>query len=723
VSDSRAAALFAAGVSAVLAIAYWVARWGLACDSPLVIAQVLGIAWFILLLPSAASDAASGRVAGGRDDHRWYLAQPTLTVAALLVLVLAGFAADRTGLPLGAAFAVCGVLLLAWTLTRIAGCLRTRLRYAIVAVVATSVFAILIAGQVWAWGYLSPVFLEKVALGVAHQDTLFNASISSMIRTYGIPSTGLDGLPFIRYHFGSHWILAWLSALARISPLDFYQLGYPVVLVPLFLQSLMGFATSASTRLFGGAIRLRSRRGLAAWMVLALSFATVLPGELGLRAGIYGIVTSESYLVSMMFMFLTASIMLECLGKGQGPVSSADRVLLLLALPVLLFFIGMSKISVLALTAALLAYYVLRLGLYKQRHFMAAVGIGALISVLALFVTTPTGMGGGLALLPYIRDYVAYGVSMPVKVVCAMWFFAAHYLWSWLYVVLRLRSLGATSLARLREVWSDRAALDVEAVVVFSLLGVIPGLCVSIPGGSAAYFSGVQQWLAVGLLMGLLPGLVERAVALGVLGKPWHRVRWRMLFCLLLVGVISSATLWGGVFVSDQVATRAAILSAADGSEPVELPSLASMASSGDSTLLRSTVSSALASPRAALDGNANYQLLLQLRSAAGTRRGQSGRTAVFVPREYSTYWSMQNNPSSSSWRAAFLVPALTEMAAVDGLPESPPTGLTYGFSTYVWDPRVSSVAEASKRAASMGFDRLIVFDGAKAGGTVVETH
>ena len=69
-------------------------------------------------------------------------------------------------------------------------------------------------------------------------------------------STGLDGLPFAPYHFGSHWLFAGISNLLHVRVIDFYNRGYAVVFVPFGVFSL---ATLATRPLDAAAVRPRKR--------------------------------------------------------------------------------------------------------------------------------------------------------------------------------------------------------------------------------------------------------------------------------------------------------------------------------------------------------------------------------------------------------------------------------------------------------------------------------
>ncbi len=71
--------------------------------------------------------------------------------------------------------------------------------------------------------YSDFLIMEKLWYGDVHQDTLFHAAISAMIKTYGVASTGLQGLVPVHYHILSHQGFAALSILSGVHVLEVYR--------------------------------------------------------------------------------------------------------------------------------------------------------------------------------------------------------------------------------------------------------------------------------------------------------------------------------------------------------------------------------------------------------------------------------------------------------------------------------------------------------------------
>jgi len=106
-----------------------------------------------------------------------------------------------------------------------------------------SIILILIVGgslvtTIYGQGYLHPLFLEKMALGLVHRDTLFHAAVCHLFENFYIPSTGLHGVQYLHYHYGSHVIFAGLAKLIDLNPIVFYNLAYPLIFIPFFFKAV-----------------------------------------------------------------------------------------------------------------------------------------------------------------------------------------------------------------------------------------------------------------------------------------------------------------------------------------------------------------------------------------------------------------------------------------------------------------------------------------------------
>ncbi|MGE3341994.1 MAG: hypothetical protein AB7L71_01060 [Vicinamibacterales bacterium] len=116
--------------------------------------------------------------------------------------------------------------------------------------------------------YADFLLLDKLPFGDVHQDTLFHASVASMIKTYDIVSTGVHGLGPLAYHALTHRLVVGLSILTGVSVFEVFGVVATVVFGPFSI-----FAVSwASARLSSG---VEGARVSVMWMVFCGIFVVL----------------------------------------------------------------------------------------------------------------------------------------------------------------------------------------------------------------------------------------------------------------------------------------------------------------------------------------------------------------------------------------------------------------------------------------------------------------
>lgn len=97
-------------------------------------------------------------------------------------------------------------------------------------------------------GYTSFDMVIRLHAGQVQQDTLFHASIASMIKNYGVASTGLNGLVEIQYHTLSHAVVAGISKLSGRGVFETYGIIQAVLFIPLMLASVVSATLGLMTK-------------------------------------------------------------------------------------------------------------------------------------------------------------------------------------------------------------------------------------------------------------------------------------------------------------------------------------------------------------------------------------------------------------------------------------------------------------------------------------------
>lgn len=92
--------------------------------------------------------------------------------------------------------------------------------------------------------------LSIIMKGVFDTDTFFHLSVIRMIEFTGYPSSGLNGTPFLKYHFIGHYFNAFLGRLTGVPALELYFLIPGFIHIPLILLACILLVSS-----FGGSAR------------------------------------------------------------------------------------------------------------------------------------------------------------------------------------------------------------------------------------------------------------------------------------------------------------------------------------------------------------------------------------------------------------------------------------------------------------------------------------
>jgi len=350
---------------------------------------------------------------------------------------------------------------------------------------------------VWGSCCLFPRYENRLLAGEVHIDTLFHSDIVALFQTYGVSTTGVDGIPHLPYHIGSHWIFAQLAQLLDISPFQFYNLAYPILILPLLFRSFLAFTLDVRSH-WASEYASNLRQDWLFWGLLLIGFTGFMPTRV---LDLSTLILSESHLVSISFAFLALSLGLMLQQQMTRASKSFDGkgLVLSIGLGVLLALVTLTKVSVGLLLACAVGYLVLRLRWYTYRWLLPGMGVAIALQFFALRTMgyfgdysqppTPWQLGGYLARMDPVR--------LPLYL---LGFFA----WSLVYSILRLRLAGITSFKEMRRAIGGQEMVDVEAIALLSGLGLMPAALMAIPGVAAYYFMDLQMWISLALILGNL---------------------------------------------------------------------------------------------------------------------------------------------------------------------------------------------------------------------------
>lgn len=708
-----AAAVFACLVALVLAAAYQACRVGYAEASLRPVVITLGVGWFLINFGAGARRLAPPLRAG----TSWMASEGALTAAGLVAVVAAGtLLGSAAALPLAAA----GVLLataraVVWLRNEAAGRACVLLFFACLVGVSA-------AGRLWGESLLNPLFPQLIAQGGGHHDELFHVSVSNMLRVYHVASTGLDGLPYMPYHTGSHFVLAQLGVLMHQTGLEVYNLAFPVIFVPLlfyavFLAGLgLGRGTSAPTT---AALTLVG-------LVLASMVTRVVPLTAGFPSGLWeDTMTTESMCLAMVVLLLGLAAAAPVLcrpAEAVRPGWSAAGAAAVLAFPAFIAALGFLKISVMAVAlAAAVVLFLTSAALRRSAPAWLAVALACAAAVGVYRLTNAPGYD----------EAIAAPVPFAFLRQCVAWDWRGYYFLNQALLLLaaaglRLRQEGVRTVGELGRAVRAGGLRDLLFAAVVAAVGTLPGLIWPIPGGSAVYFFEIQRWVALAILVGALLSPSPAPAALWS-GRLRDLPVWRLGAGFVLLSVFATMLINGygeaHALLASNLDSRGFVAA------PWAGPGAPERRARLTGALRRGNLASAyrlLREQAAVAEARADpaAQTVRALQALYWMPAEQKRRSVIYIPKTNRSYWDLF--PARAPWDVPFVAAAVSGLASVNGLPE--PKDLTtrfYGYYLYPVPPdeprlRPEQAREAVvRKAAALGMVRVLVLD-ADAGGAPV---
>lgn len=654
-SNNLKISIFISVTPFVLGAAYYLARLGFENNSLLLVAKTVGLAYFLIFLPEFAGLLKRKF----RTPDFWYNSNSFVFLLGFFLVVFLGLISSLINLIIPVVLA--GYYF--WVLSLNVFTRNNNRLSVFFTILFGLIFSFVAVGSAWDGGYHNPLFFEKVILGVANIDTTFHASVVNMIKQYGIPSTGLHGLPYLQYHWGSHYFFAQISKLLSIDALTFYNLASPVVVISFLFRSFFFFVGE-----FQKYFKIHKEIGWPYWVLVVVVFAGAIPLKLfsGMQITFLNLMTSESMLMALALTFLLFSIAIVYF---KDPKYSAWFLFLLV--PIMLVVIGMTKISLLYLLLAIISYLFLRLKIYVNKKNILFFLLCLIIAV-AVLIAGNDGEGAQV----YLFHYILKSTDPDTKVFFPFYYF----LWVWIYIYLRFYTLKVRTIREAVQTLKKKKVLELEVLIIMSIVGMIPGLFLAIPGGSAGNFSVCQKWFALALILAILPSVVTLHRI--IIKKSLLNMRWVAIPIVLLALAFSYYFLKNTtsvVFdvVRENITIRYRLLaensSIRKNGIVKEIPRLVREDGLGSVEALLAVASES----QQGLEKKDGYQMFDFLRKQSTTPT--DGKVIIFIPQESVNYWSSMPYDT-----VPFLTPALSGKAMIYGIHPYVPTELSEEGTTEI---------------------------------------
>ncbi len=473
------ASLFCSMLLPVLSFFWVLLRFGLPGDSSADLFLLNGISLLILFAPHVVN----------QPDGESTLPSSVISLGVLLVICLLGYTAFATNVNLGFIVAFLGYatfILSGWRRRK-----EMRPGYILLFLFGALLLALYVTGSVWGIFALSPTFTESLLVLPKTElvyvvDTLFHATHAQMLRTYGVFSTGLDGFPLAYYHLGNHWVFGQLSNLTHVPVLTVFNLGFPIISIPLFLFAFIDFALQVAKQ--------RSVRIFPSfffWFIVLCVFMQIPKGLYS--GGLLGmsIFNNESFTLSMAFFL---GIGASLVANGVNTDLRITRITFFTVLPILFFMASWSKISTGFVLSGLLGYLYLRMKGWENRTYTISIFTCALIFLVTYWYSVET-IPFGLRTLSAEGTFQWFHFYRSTHDFRPFDWLVLFYFWTYAVVLLTLISRKPSVPPRLQ-------TLSMESALFVAVLGVLPSIAMTFSGGNSGYFAGIQLFLSGALVAG-----------------------------------------------------------------------------------------------------------------------------------------------------------------------------------------------------------------------------
>ena len=442
-----------------------------------------------------------------------------LNVTIILILTLLGFVCKKSVISMAKPILITTILAFIVYLFKT----RSSLKYTVITAIMGGFFGLSFGFFIWGVDFLSPIFLEKVLyLGKVSTDSLMHISLANVFNTYNVTSTGLDGIPYVNYHWGSHVISASLSNLINIDVFTFYNLAHPVIFIPLYFKAILSLVQ-----------RMRQFKNFSTEMnwfffllLIVFHFRIFYNPQLGLLP--LAPFNSEPYLLGIIFSFFIIDIIINDIY-----INRTISKISIIVIPFGIFFISAMKISLGFLFIAAAFYLFFRYKFFKRWNYLVYFILLAAIFILSYSIFTTT-------------DNERFNILRPLGII--RWF-GIYYIPYYFFLILLLFMILIFDLKDnfKRKIISGKYS-DLEVLVFIAVIGLIPGM-VWYMAGNRHYFSDFQYWLSMVLFLVYVPYIREKIYLLFSDNKS-YRI-FKIFIILILVNIfIRTVNISSQIFVS-----------------------------------------------------------------------------------------------------------------------------------------------------------------------------
>ncbi len=378
------------------------------------------------------------------------------------------------------------------------------------------------AYSIWGQGYLSLDPIKRVNSGLQHQDAFFLSAIAESYNRSLFPSTLVNQEAIFRYHTLDCLITNIISRLFIMPCFFVYTYLQPIIFLPLygFLQyvGILGVR-----KYFTGMDALK----LSDIVVVTIYNIGLLPP---LQLSHFGIWKS-SYVGSS--SFVTANIFAVIFFVFCFHMMRTEKhrnTFLYIGIPITIFILCWSKISVGFLVTTAILYYFFRTKPKRLKYWLLNLYyLAAFLISLILFRPIDGGNAGGNRTGFQLFAFIKY-CDNSIDGLCGHYFILSLIAIIFIIFDIKKKKYNKEDVVSGKTLW-------IELIGIITICSFLPGILLDINGGSAAYFSFFSEIPAMLLLCGhgYLETLLEKK-------KMIWKIGIYILLCVWMLYVVWSSS-------------------------------------------------------------------------------------------------------------------------------------------------------------------------------------
>jgi len=329
-------------------------------------------------------------------------------------------------------------------------------------------------------GYISSSLFDTIYSGMnINTDSVYHISIAAMIKGYGVISHGIHGLTALEYHFGSHFILASLSNLLSISAFQSYAFIYPFFFIPLFNISIILLSNDIKPAENNNVFIKRIIIYMACLIMFGIFKYESLLNNFAVWTSFY---VSESYLISLIYLFCLTSVLLNLRNLGFKNIF----IIFIILLATLITKVSTGIISLIMIYSLI----VFGKNFIEKKIYKLVLLVFFGVTVLVFIRLTVNGTEGTyFSPLYFINTYVKSSLNNWLKVPV---FLYLHFIFTWTTFLIFLK-------CRVNKQCVPRWYFI--SLWLSLIIGIFFVTFYYIQGGSNYYFSNLSMFMSMPILM------------------------------------------------------------------------------------------------------------------------------------------------------------------------------------------------------------------------------